>query len=166
MDSNNTTTDKNVANKKPLDVFKLRAAFHASGLRMTRQRLAIYRELESRQDHPDVEKIYKAVRPRIPRISLFTVYRTMNVMEGAGLVWRVATWKSHARYGTLMDAHAHFLCEKCGRIDNVDVGDVGPLCRQVESSFGKVGRVDMIFHGEGNCCLSGAQVSPAGAPGT
>ena len=70
---------------------ELRSAFHAAGMRLTRQRQAIFRELESRYDHPDVEHLFHAVKPRIPQISLFTVYRTMNALESAGMVWRVAT---------------------------------------------------------------------------
>lgn len=152
---------ENGTGKPRMDVFKLRAAFHRAGLRLTRQRLAIYRELEARTDHPNVEKLYKAVRPRIPRISLFTVYRTMNVLEAAGLVWRVATWKSHARYGAILDAHAHFLCENCGRIDNVEVGDISGLNQRVAGQFGEVARVDMIFHGVGKCCAAApVAVSP------
>lgn len=99
---------------------KLREAFHAAGMRLTRQRLLICRELANRYDHPDVEKIHQAVRTRLKRISLFTVYRTVNVLEQHGLAWRVTTWKGHARYDGNTHAHAHFLCEECGRIDDVD----------------------------------------------
>ena len=140
---------------------KLRSLFHSAGLRLTRQRREIYQELESRHDHPDVDRLYRAVRPRVPKISLFTVYRTMNVLEAAGLVWRVATWKSHARYGAMLDAHAHFLCENCGRIDNVEVGDISGLNQRVAGQFGEVARVDMIFHGVGKCCAAApVAVSP------
>ena len=166
MSKKNTKTSKSAAAQKLAKTPEYRALFHAAGLRLTRQRLAIYRELSSRGDHPDVDHIYKAVRPIVPKISLFTVYRTMNVMEASGLICRVTTWKSHARYGTLMDAHAHFLCEKCGRIDNVDVGDAGPVCHQIEHTHGKVTRVDMIFHGEGKCCAPVMMDSPTPPPGT
>ena len=99
---------------------ELRAAFHRSKMRLTRQRLAIYRELTGRYDHPDVDTLFRAVKPRIPQISLFTVYRTMNALEGAGMVRRVATIKGHARYDGNAETHAHFLCETCGKIDDVD----------------------------------------------
>jgi Fur family transcriptional regulator, peroxide stress response regulator len=94
---------------------ELRAAFHRSKMRLTRQRLAIYRELAGRYDHPDVDTLFRAVKPKVPQISLFTVYRTMNALEGAGMVWRVATFKGHARYDGDVETHAHFLCETCGK---------------------------------------------------
>ena len=129
-----------------------RMAFHAAGMRVTRQRTAIYRELMGRYDHPDVEMLYKAVRPRMSNLSLFTVYRTVNALETAGMVRRVATWKGHARYDGNVETHAHFLCETCGRIVVVDVGDVSDLCRRVEGNTGKVSRVDVMFYGEGPIC--------------
>lgn len=133
----------------------MRMAFHSSGLRLTRQRLAIYRELVGRYDHPDVDMLYQAVRKRVPRISLFTVYRTVNAMETAGLIRRVVTWKGHARYDGNIRTHAHFLCETCGKIEDMDIGDVSDLCRRVEAETGlTVRRVDLIFHGEETECAA------------
>ena len=148
------STSKTVQNdsRHPVKRGDLSSSFHKAGMRLTRQRLAIYRELRGRYDHPDVDTLFRAVKPRIPQISLFTVYRTMNALENAGMVWRVATWKGHARYDGNVEIHAHFLCETCGRIVDVDVGDVGDLCRRVAGDTGKVSRVDVMFYGEGPIC--------------
>ena len=132
----------------------LHAAFHRAGMRLTRQRLAIYRELEGRCDHPDVEHLFKAVKPRIPQISLFTVYRTVNALESAGMVWRVATWKGHARYDGAVETHAHFLCETCGRITDVETGDLRPLGERVAGEAGTVRHVSVMFYGEGPACAA------------
>ena len=138
--------------KKP----KLRAAFHAGGLRLTRQRMAIYRELEGRYDHPDVERIFQAVKPRIPKISLFTVYRAMNALEGAGLVWRVATWRGHARYDANTDTHMHFLCENCGRIDDVASGSIDIPIPDLPNSKAVVRRMDVMMTGSCEACVARA----------
>ena len=138
--------------RQQVQTVSFRMAFHAAGMRVTRQRTAIYRELMGRYDHPDVEMLYKAVKPRMSNLSLFTVYRTVNALETAGMVRRVATWKGHARYDGNVETHAHFLCETCGRIVDVDVGDVGDLCRRVAGDTGKVSRVDVMFYGEGPIC--------------
>lgn len=139
--------------KKPL----LRSSFHKAGLRLTRQRLAIYRELEGRFDHPDVERIYQKVKPKVPQISLFTVYRTMNALEAAGMVLRVATVKGHARYDAKVEMHAHFLCETCGKIDDVETA--GSEYRELSSHAqicvkGHVRRVDMMISGECEACMA------------
>jgi Fur family transcriptional regulator, peroxide stress response regulator len=139
----------------------LRTVFHAAGMRLTRQRLAIYRELTGRFDHPDVDTLYQAVRPRIPQISLFTVYRTMNALEDAGMVWRVATWKGHARYDGNVHTHGHFLCEKCGMIHDIELDeqDMAPLCQKVAGDRGAVRRVDVMFYGEGPICSAAHEAS-------
>lgn len=134
---------------------KLRSMFHAAGMRLTRQRLAIYRELESRFDHPDVERLYTAVKPRVPQLSLFTVYRTMNALEAAGMVWRVATWKSHARYDANVSAHVHFLCESCGKIDDVEAENrLELLAAAQRSAKGAVRRVDVTMIGRCEACAA------------
>jgi len=143
---------------------KLRAAFHLAGMRLTRQRLAIVRELNSRFDHPDVDHLYRAVKPRIPQISLFTVYRTMNALEAADMVQRVATWKGHARYDGNVEEHAHFLCEQCGRLDDVEMK---PICQEMRSHArscvedGEVHRVDVILSGVCSACLATQNAIPA-----
>lgn len=151
--------------KHPTSKKKLRQAFHAAGMRLTKQRLAIYRELESRVDHPAVQQLYLAVKPRMPQISLFTVYRTMNALEAAGMVLRVATWKSHARYDATVAAHAHFLCETCGRIDDVDdqqCPDIMPML--VHGVKGTINRMDIMMTGQCAECAANAEYQAEDAP--
>ena len=138
--------------RKPMKKGELSASFHKAGMRLTRQRLAIFRELRGRYDHPDVETLFRAVKQRIPQISLFTVYRTMNALETAGMVWRVATFKGHARYDGNVETHAHFLCETCGKIDDVegDAGRVGVLA----GMSGTVRRVEVMLSGECAACAA------------
>ena len=149
---------------KKLTDRQLRSAFNAAGLRLTKQRLLICRDLAGRYDHPDVERLYRAVKPRLRQISLFTVYRTMNALEAAGMVRLVATWKGHARYDGNVEAHAHFLCEKCGRIDDVDTQgachEMPELARKCVK--GSVHRVEMMIVGECADCLA----APAAPPET
>ena len=141
---------------KRKSVNQWRSAFNAAGLRLTRQRLLICRELEGRCDHPDVERLYRAVKPRLSQISVFTVYRTMNALESAGLALRVATWRGHARYDANMETHGHFLCEKCGRIEDVAAQEA---CRGLTDHArdcvkGLVRRVDMMIVGVCEACLA------------
>ena len=137
-----------------------RTDFNAAGLRLTRQRLLICRELEGRYDHPDVERLYKAVKPRLKQISVFTVYRTMNALEDAGLAWRVATWRGHARYDANVETHGHFLCEKCGRIDDLPDGAVNAGVCAFAAAKGEVHRVEVKLSGECDDCLAATRALP------
>ena len=134
-----------------------RTAFNASGLRLTKQRLLICRELEGRCDHPDVDRIYRAVKPRMKQISVFTVYRTMNALENAGLAWRVATWRGHARYDANVETHGHFLCEECGRIDDLSAGSIGAGAVAFAAAKGEVRRVEVMLSGPCDDCLAAAR---------
>lgn len=135
-----------------------RSAFNAAGLRLTRQRLLICRELEGRYDHPDVDRLYRAVKPRLKQISVFTVYRTVNALENAGLAWRVATWRGHARYDANVETHGHFLCEECGRIDDLAAGAIA-----FAAAKGEVRRVEVMLSGTCDACLAAARELPLDA---
>lgn len=131
----------------------LKSKCHAAGLRLTHQRTAIYGDLASRFDHPDVETLFHAARVKVPSLSVFGVYRTMNAFEAAGLIRRVATWEGHARYDANVAAHAHFLCESCGRIDDVAVGGIEALRRAgAVATHSQVQDVDVTFRGTCVAC--------------
>ena len=136
----------------------LRKIFHAAGLRLTRQRLAILRELANRSDHPDVNTLYRALKARMPRLSLFTVYRTMNALEAIGLVRRAADWNGTVRYDARLEPHAHFLCRKCGKIFNLDWSDHFRLGQGLAQNLGRVHQVDLLIHGEETDCQGTADL--------
>jgi Fur family peroxide stress response transcriptional regulator len=55
-----------------------------------------------------------------PYVSLATVYRTLETLEKIGLVKRVCFWGNSARYDANTSEHHHLICEKCGRIEDID----------------------------------------------
>ena len=63
------------------------------GLKITHQRLEIFRELLNSHDHPTVEKLYHRLQPKLPTISLDTVYRTLTILEQHGLCRQCAQEK-------------------------------------------------------------------------
>jgi Fur family transcriptional regulator, peroxide stress response regulator len=87
-----------------------------AGLKLTHQRLEIYRELASAGDHPSVETVYQRIRNRIPTISLDTVYRTLAHFEELGFVSKVHTIQNQAHYDAVREQHHHLICERCGNI--------------------------------------------------
>jgi len=85
-------------------------------LKVTHQRLRIYRELVEAEDHPSAETLFARLRPEMPTLSLDTVYRTLGTLERHGLIKRIKTVQSQARYEAKMNQHHHFICSSCGRI--------------------------------------------------
>jgi Fur family ferric uptake transcriptional regulator len=78
----------------------------AKGLRMTGQRRTILSVLSKAEDHPDVEEVFRRASALDDRISLSTVYRTMRLFEGAGLLERREFGGGRARYERA-ESHHH-----------------------------------------------------------
>lgn len=101
---------------------QLRIALRRQGLKATRQRAEILRELASTGEHPDAETIHGRVRRRIPAISLDTVYRTLRMFEERGVIARVVALGDRARFDADTGRHHHFVCVRCGRVADLPSG--------------------------------------------
>jgi Fur family peroxide stress response transcriptional regulator len=97
--------------KQRLDLFK--GALKRAGVKLTHQRLEIFRELAKSGDHPDAETIYKGVRERVPPVSLDTVYRTLWLLLDLGLINTLGP-RDRVRFDANTSPHHHFICKKCG----------------------------------------------------
>ncbi len=75
------------------------------GMRMTEQRRVIARVLQSSDDHPDVEELYRRAAMVDPNISIATVYRTVKLFEDAGIIERHDFRDGRSRYEPLPEAH-------------------------------------------------------------
>jgi len=93
-------------------------ALRKAGLKVTPQRLAIFREVARSVEHPDAEMVFKRVRARMPTLSRDTVYRTLGLLEEANLVWKVGTVRGRGRFDAKMEPHHHFICSKCARVQD------------------------------------------------
>jgi Fur family peroxide stress response transcriptional regulator len=130
------------------------AALKADGLRMTHQRLEVIRELASATHHPGADELYRAVRERVPTISLDTVYRTLGTLAARGLIERIAT-PGAARFDPDPSMHHHFVCTRCGRIADLDVDDIGRIEVPPEvSSLGTVTSVRLEMKGVCIACAA------------
>jgi len=81
------------------------------GMRMTEQRRTIAQVMERADDHPDVEELYRRASAIDPRISLSTVYRTLNLFEEAGLVTKHDFKDGRARFEPIPDEHHDHLID-------------------------------------------------------
>jgi Fur family ferric uptake transcriptional regulator len=89
----------------------------ASGMRMTEQRRVIAQVVEAAADHPDVEELHRRAVAVDPKISLSTVYRTVNLFEEAGLVAKHDFKDGRARFEPIPDAHHdHLIDIRSGKV--------------------------------------------------
>ena len=103
----------------------------AAGLRMTRQRRVILDELRKTDSHPTADEVHRRVRRRLPRISLATVYRNLDVLADSGLIGRVDLAGPARRYDGMLAHHYHVRCAECGCI-----GDVQPTRATARAALG------------------------------
>ena len=88
----------------------------AAGLKITPQRVAIYRELLQTDEHPSAEMLYEKVKMTFPSISLDTVNRTLLTLNEIGAAFTVEGSGGARRYDGGLNEHQHFKCVKCKRI--------------------------------------------------
>jgi len=99
---------------------RLETALRAGGHRVTSQRLVLYRVLSELGRHAHAEEIARASSERLPGLSLPTVYATLELFEGLGLVRRVDAGGPAALYDPRTEPHAHFACRRCGTVSDLD----------------------------------------------
>ena len=93
---------------------RLQDALRAAGVKLTHQRLEIFREVLASREHPDAEAVYRGVKRRLPTVSLDTVYRTLALLGELGFVTTLGPRRESVRYDANLGHHHHFVCERCG----------------------------------------------------
>ena len=86
-----------------------------------RQRDRIYFVLRNTRSHPTAEWIHEQVRALMPKISLGTVYRNLDILARQGKILELDFGEGTHRYDAFTHEHYHFVCERCGVIKDLDV---------------------------------------------
>ncbi len=86
------------------------------GIRVTAQRLAVYRALAEDAGHPTADAVHARLRRRMSSLSHATVYRILEFLENEGLVRRVSTTDGVGRFDANLSPHQHLVCRNCGRM--------------------------------------------------
>jgi len=123
-------------------------------MRMTKQRQIILEELRAVTSHPTADEMYEMIRKRLPRISLGTVYRNLEILSEKGVIQKLSVGGTKKRFDGDVSEHYHLRCTSCGRVDDVDLPPDTSLDEKVESMSGyKIDRHSMEFIGVCPHCL-------------
>ncbi len=118
-----------------------RSAFNVAGMRATNQRVLIMEIIRQGEGHLDADEIYRRARKKEPRLSLSTVYRTLQVLKKLGLVEELHFDEEHHHYEVKPSAeHHHLICLGCGRIVEFHY----PLSRYVKRNIPEARDFDII----------------------
>src|SRR5210317_1294800 len=83
---------------------------------MTRQRKVILEELCKVDTHPSADEVYEMVRKRLPRISLGTVYRNLEILSEKGEIQKLELGCTLKRFDGIAENHYHIRCPQCDRV--------------------------------------------------
>jgi Fe2+ or Zn2+ uptake regulation protein len=128
------------------------------GVRVTTQRLAVYRALAEDPSHPTADSIYQRLRGAMPALSPATVYRVLESLVRDGLLRRVSTTGGAGRFDANLTPHQHLICRVCGRMSDVHAPtvEVGRVAARARPRF-VVEDVDIRIVGRCETCPPAAR---------
>jgi Fur family peroxide stress response transcriptional regulator len=103
--------------KQQLD--HLKQICEEAGIKLTHQRLEIFREIMAARDHPSAEVIYRRLREKMPTIAIDTVYRTLATFDELGIVKKLHVLGERALFDANLDRHHHFVCTRCKGVEDI-----------------------------------------------
>ena len=108
-----------------------RKALNVAGMRVTSQRALLLELIRQGQGHLDADELYRRAREKQPRLSLSTVYRTLQLLKRLGLVEELHFDEDHHHYEVKPPAeHHHLVCLGCGKV----VEFHNPLSRYIKKN--------------------------------
>lgn len=90
-------------------------------LRFSRQRQAVFDAVAVLSNHPTADDVFAEARKRVPRISLGTVYRNLDLLAKQGAILQLDGGIEQRRYDRTTAPHCHIRCTRCGRVDDIPV---------------------------------------------
>jgi Fur family peroxide stress response transcriptional regulator len=113
------------------------AKLRAKNLRITPQRLAIFRILAASEGHPSIEEIFDRMKVDFPTMSPATVYKTMILLKALDEVLELGFPEGVNRYdGRKPYPHPHIICLKCKKIMDSELGSLQHLSEAASQQTG------------------------------
>ncbi len=110
--------------------------------RKSRQRERILEVLKETDSHPTADWVYKRLKEEIPGLSLGTVYRNLSVLMEQGQIKKLPFGSTFDRYDAKTDPHYHFVCEKCSKVEDIQL----PLFKDIDEQVRKVSDFTVLSH--------------------
>ncbi len=130
---------------------RLRARLVSQGIKPTYQRTAILGSIVGGHAHPTIKNLHQSLVKSVPTLSKTTLYSTLELFAAKGLVTPLTVDRSEIRYDGLASPHHHFLCQRCGRIIDIEISC--PTSRRGEIDGHQIKEVHGYFKGICRDCL-------------
>lgn len=119
---------------------RLKEQLKAEGYKLTPQRRAVLDVIiDNEGKHLTTEEIYDIVKANCPEIGLATVYRTLQLLEKMGVVYKMNFDDGCNRYELIHNYenhhHHHLICVNCGNVEEVEDDLLGTLEENIEKKY-------------------------------
>jgi Fur family transcriptional regulator, ferric uptake regulator len=111
-------------------------------LRQTDARRIILEEIMNLDSHPTADEVYEIVRKRLPKVSLGTIYRNLDILSGKGLIQKLEVGGSQRRFDGNTGNHYHLRCTECGQVIDLTTK---PL-KEIEKTISQLADWDILGH--------------------
>lgn len=133
-----------------------------AGVKLTHQRLEIFRVIAASLEHPDAEAVFRAVQKRMPTVSLDTVYRTLWMLNDLGLVTTLGPRRESVRFDANLERHHHYFCVRCGLARDFESAEFNALrIPEAAKQFGSVVTTHVEVRGVCARCATARVRKPA-----
>src|SRR5437870_2952788 len=133
---------------------EIEESFRRVGLRCTPQRYGVMEFLVRRPVHATADEIHRALNRSDPRASRATVYNSLRALIKAGLVREVILEGSAARFDAKVHRHHHFICDRCGCVEDIEWFDLSRRSQSVALGPRTIREYQIVFHGTCQKCRS------------
>jgi Fur family peroxide stress response transcriptional regulator len=128
------------------------------GRKYSRKREAILETIRSTRCHPTAQWVYEQLKPRIPDLSLGTVYRNIGLFRQEGKLISVGVVNGEEHFDAFTAPHPHFVCERCGKVFDLPCPDEAAPASLAKNPAGFVTDFrKTVFYGICPECAAGTQ---------
>lgn len=120
----------------------------AHNIRPSIHRILIYQYLIDNKNHPTADTVYCNLHPQLPTLSKTTIYNTLSLFVEKKLIQELPLESGELRYDADISEHAHFKCEKCGKVYDLFMKINLP---RLPDDF-TLSRSQLFFWGKCSCC--------------
>ena len=118
-------------------------------LRLTKPRQLVLKIISESKTHLDVPEIWQRVRQSDQKISLATIYRTVKVLEQAGLISEHNLGQDHSHYEAVSEnTHYHFTCLNCGKVLEFSTPQPQSIAKKLNEMHGiRIKKIHLLMEG-------------------
>jgi len=136
---------------------RFKEAVRAAGVKLTHQRLTIFREVAASLDHPDADAVFREVQRRMPTVSLDTVYRTLWLLNDLALIRTLGARRESVRFDANLEPHHHYVCVRCGLVRDFESAELNALrVPEIVKGLGSVSGSHVEVRGTCDGCMKRA----------